>query len=46
MLRRHRGRGMAIVLSDFLTFGELGRPFNLLFSAGLEVFGSADSQSG
>jgi uncharacterized protein (DUF58 family) len=39
VLRRHRGRGIAIVLSDFLTFGELGRPFNLLFSAGLEVFG-------
>jgi uncharacterized protein (DUF58 family) len=37
VLRRHRGRGMAIVLSDFLTFGALGRPFNLLFSAGLEV---------
>jgi hypothetical protein len=28
---------VAIVLSDFLTFGALGRPFNLLFSAGLEV---------
>jgi uncharacterized protein (DUF58 family) len=39
VLRRHRGRGIAIVLSDFLTFGDLGRPFNLLFSAGLEVFG-------
>jgi uncharacterized protein (DUF58 family) len=39
VLRRHRGRGIAIVLSDFLTFGELGRPFNLLYSAGLEVFG-------
>jgi hypothetical protein len=37
VLRRHRGRGIAIVLSDFLTFGGLGRPFNLLFSAGLEV---------
>jgi uncharacterized protein (DUF58 family) len=39
VLRRHRGRGIAIVLSDFLTFGDLGRPFNLLYSAGLEVFG-------
>jgi len=37
VLRRHRGRGVALVLSDFLTFGNLGRPFNLLFSAGLEV---------
>jgi uncharacterized protein (DUF58 family) len=37
VLRRHRGRGIAIVLSDFLTFGGLARPFNLLFSAGLEV---------
>jgi hypothetical protein len=39
VLRRHRGRGIAIVLSDFLTFGNLTRPFNLLYSAGLEVFG-------
>jgi hypothetical protein len=38
VLRKHRGRGVAILLSDFLTFGELHRPFNLLFSAGLEVF--------
>lgn len=34
VLRRHRGRGVAIVLSDFLTFGSLGRPFNLLFMPG------------
>ena len=39
VLRQHRGRGVAIVLSDFLTFGNLGRPFNLLYSAGLEVLG-------
>jgi uncharacterized protein (DUF58 family) len=37
MLSRHRGRGMAILLSDFLTFGDLQKPFNMLFSAGLEV---------
>src|SRR5262249_17749053 len=37
VLRRPRGPGVAIVLSDFLTFGSLGRPFNLLYSAGLEV---------
>ena len=39
MLRFHRGRGVAVVISDFLTFGELQRPMNLLFSAGLEIFG-------
>lgn len=38
VLKQHRGRGVAIVLSDFLTFGDLERPFNHLFSAGLEVF--------
>lgn len=38
MLRLHRGRGVAIVLSDFLTFGEVSRAFNMLFSAGLEIF--------
>ncbi len=39
LLRRHVGRGVAIVLSDFFTFGALERPLNLLYSAGLEVFG-------
>ncbi len=39
MLRLHRGRGIAIVLSDFLTLGELAKPLNMLFSAGLEIFG-------
>lgn len=39
MLRRHRGRGIAVVLSDFLTFGDFDKPFNLLFSSGLEIFG-------
>lgn len=38
VLKRHRGRGVAVLLSDFLTFGDLQRPLNLLFSAGLEVF--------
>ena len=38
LLRRHRGRGVAVVLSDFLTYGDLQRPFNYLFSAGLEIF--------
>ena len=36
-LRRHTGRGVAIVLSDFLTAGDLQRPFNLLHNAGLEI---------
>ena len=39
MLRFHRGRGIAILLSDFLTFSDLSRSMNLLFSAGLEVWG-------
>jgi uncharacterized protein (DUF58 family) len=38
-LRRHRGRGIAVVLSDFLTFGDVVRSFNLLHSAGLEIYG-------
>ncbi|MEO2030071.1 MAG: DUF58 domain-containing protein [Fuerstiella sp.] len=39
MLRFHRGRGIAILLSDFLTFANLTRSMNLLFSSGLEVWG-------
>jgi len=39
LLRRHSGRGVCVILSDFLTFGDLKRSFNLLFSAGLEPFG-------
>jgi uncharacterized protein (DUF58 family) len=38
MLNRHRGRGVVIVLSDFLTFGDLTRAFTRLFSSGLELF--------
>jgi uncharacterized protein (DUF58 family) len=38
VLTHHRGRGIVVLLSDFLTFGALDRPLNLLFSAGLEVF--------
>lgn len=38
MLKRHRGRGVAIMLSDFFTFGDLNRTFNLIHSAGLEPF--------
>jgi uncharacterized protein (DUF58 family) len=36
-LKRHSGRGVAIILSDFFTFGELHRTFNRLFSAGQEI---------
>ena len=39
VLKQHRGRGVCVVLSDFLTFGAMERPMNQLFSAGLEVFG-------
>lgn len=39
MLRFHRGRGIAILLSDFLTFSDLSRSMNLLFSSGLEIWG-------
>jgi uncharacterized protein (DUF58 family) len=35
MLKMHRGRGSLIVISDFLTTGELNKPFNMAFSAGL-----------
>lgn len=38
VLRRHSGRGVAVVLSDFLSLGDLQRPMNMLFSAGLEIF--------
>ena len=38
VLVQHRGRGIAVILSDFLTFGAMERPMNMLFSAGLEVF--------
>jgi uncharacterized protein (DUF58 family) len=39
VLRQHTGRGIAILLSDFFTFGGMERSLNFLFSAGLEVFG-------
>ncbi|MBL8815056.1 MAG: DUF58 domain-containing protein [Planctomyces sp.] len=38
-LRFHRGRGIVVILSDFLTLGDLTRPLNLLYSSGLEVWG-------
>ncbi|MGD1000615.1 MAG: DUF58 domain-containing protein [Candidatus Brocadiia bacterium] len=39
LLKHHTGRGVVVVLSDFLTFGDLGRAMNRLFTAGLEIFG-------
>ena len=39
MLAHHTGRGIAIILSDFLTSGDTSRAFNRLYSAGLETFG-------
>jgi len=38
VLHRHRGRGIAVLLSDFSTFGDIQRSLNYLFSAGLEIF--------
>lgn len=38
LLQQHRGRGAAVLLSDFLTFGDLRRTFNSLAGAGLEPF--------
>ena len=39
VLRRHRGRGIVILLSDFLTFGDLNPALNSLFRSGLEIHG-------
>ena len=38
MLMRHRGRGVCLVLSDFLTGGDIEKGSNALFAAGLEQF--------
>jgi uncharacterized protein (DUF58 family) len=37
-LRRHSGCGAAVLISDFLTPGDLARAFNLLHGAGLEIY--------
>lgn len=39
MLRFHRGRGVVVLLSDFLTFGDCSRAFNMLHGSGLEMYG-------
>lgn len=36
VLSRHNGRGIAFVFSDFLTWGDVTKPFNRLHAAGLE----------
>jgi uncharacterized protein (DUF58 family) len=37
-LRRHSGRGVVVLLSDFLSANDYQRAFNLLNGAGLEIF--------
>ena len=37
VLKFHKGKGVAVLLSDFLTFGNLHRPMNALYSNGLEI---------
>jgi uncharacterized protein (DUF58 family) len=37
ILKTHRGRGIVIILSDFLTFGDLRKSFNSLNGSGLEI---------
>ena len=38
MLRTHRGRGACLIVSDFMTDGDLNAPLNRVFGAGLELF--------
>lgn len=37
VLKHHQGKGVAVLLSDFLTFGNISRSMNALFSSGLEI---------
>ena len=39
LLKFHSGRGVCVILSDFLTFGDLKRSFNMLYATGLEPLG-------
>lgn len=39
VLKQHSGKGIAIVISDFLTYGDVSRSFNLLHGSGLEIYG-------
>ncbi len=38
-LKHHTGQGIAVVLSDFLTFGDMKKGLNRLFNANLETLG-------
>lgn len=38
VLKQHSGKGVVVILSDFLTFGDVSRAFNLLHGAGLEIY--------
>lgn len=38
VLSQHSGKGIVVLLSDFLTFGDIGRAFNLLHGSGLEIY--------
>lgn len=38
LLKHHRGRGVVVVLSDFLTSQDLASSFNRLHGCGLEIF--------
>jgi hypothetical protein len=39
ILKHHKGQGIALILSDFFTFGSLKTGLNRLFNSGLEIFG-------
>ena len=39
LLKFHTGRGVCLILSDFLTLGDLRRSFNMLYATGLEPMG-------
>jgi uncharacterized protein (DUF58 family) len=37
VLKYHKGKGVALILSDFFTFGDIKRSMNALYSAALEI---------
>ena len=38
VIKHHTGKGLAIVISDFMTIGDMNKAFNLLFSNGLAPY--------
>ena len=38
VVKHHSGKGMAFVISDFMTIGDMNKAFNLLFSNGLAPY--------